>query len=85
MKFAAIGAIVSLAAVYLGDYAVARNKPLGSVQIQPYYAIHEKNGKTEFDYSAPPEIQSCIASLFPHLDHAPCWYVNKHKTRKIEI
>jgi hypothetical protein len=85
MKPAAIAAILSLTAIYLGDYAIARSRPLGSVQVQPYYAIHQKNGKTEFDYGVPPETQTCVASLFPHLDNTPCWYLNKHKTRKIEI
>jgi hypothetical protein len=82
---AAIGIIVTLTAAYLGDYAAARSRPLGSVQVQPYYAIHEKNGKTEFDYSAPPETQTCVASMFPHFGSSPCWYLTKHKTRKIEI
>jgi hypothetical protein len=71
--------------MYLGDYAVARSRPLGSVQVQPFYAIHEKNGKTEFDYSLPKETQSCVASLLPHLGSSPCWYLSQHKTRKIEI
>jgi hypothetical protein len=85
MKYAAIGIIVTLAALYMGDYAIAQSKPLGTVQVQPYYAIHEKNGKTEFDYNAPPETQSCVASIFPHAGNNPCWYVTKHRTRKIEI
>ncbi len=85
MKYAAIGAIVLLAALYLGDYSIAKSKPLGSVQVQPFYAIHQKNGKTEFDYNVPQETQSCVASVLPHLGSNPCWYVTTHKTRKIEI
>ena len=85
MKYAAIAAILAFVAIYLGDYAIARSKPLGSVTVQPFYAIHQKNGKTEFDYSVPPEAQTCVASLLPHLGNNPCWYVTKHKTRKIEI
>ncbi len=85
MKYAGIGAILVLAALYLADYAVAKNTPLQSVQIQPFYAIHQKSGKTEFDYSVPPETQSCVASVLPHFGNNPCWYVTKHRTRKIEI
>jgi hypothetical protein len=85
MKSAVIGAVLALCALYVGDYAVARSRPQQSVQIQPFYAIHEKSGKTEFDYSVPPETQSCVASLFPHLGSNPCWYVTTHRTRKIEI
>lgn len=85
MKHFAIGAILLVTAIYLGDYAMARSRPLGSVQVRPYYAIHQKSGRIEFDYSPPPEMQNCVASLFPHLDNVPCWYLNKHRTRKIEI
>jgi len=85
MKYAAIGAVLALTAVYLGDYAVAKSKPIGSVQVQPFYAIHQKSGKIEFDYSVPAETQTCVASLLPHLGMNPCWYVTSHKTRKIEI
>ena len=81
----AAGFVGLLFALYIADYAIARSRPLGSVEIQPYYAIHEKNGKTEFDYSLPQESQTCVASVLPHLGSNPCWYVNGHKTRKIDI
>lgn len=84
MKYAALGLIL-LIAFYLGDYGIARSKPMGSVVVQPFYAIHQKNGRTEFDYNVPPETQTCVASLFPHGGNNPCWYVNSHRTRKIEI
>ena len=85
IKTAAIASILSLIGLYVGDYAVAKSKPLGSVQVKPFYAIHQKNGKVEFDYSPPPETQTCVASVLPHLGSNPCWYVTTHKTRKIEI
>lgn len=85
MKYAAIVLILLLPCLYFADYSVAKNKPLGSVEIRPFYAIHQKNGRTEFDYSVPPETQSCVASVLPHLGSNPCWYVTTHKTRKIEI
>jgi hypothetical protein len=81
----AIGVILGGAALYIGDYAMAKSRPLGSVVVQPYYAIHQKNGKTEFDYGVPSETQSCVESVLPHLGNSPCWYLNKHKSRKIEI
>lgn len=80
-----MGLILSLVAAYFSDYTIARSNPLGTVTVQPYYEIHQKNGKTEFDYSMPPETQTCVASLLPHLGVNPCWYVTKHKMRKIEI
>jgi len=84
MKYAAIAAM-SLVVLYAADYAVAKTKPLGSVEVHPFYAIHQKNGKVEFDYSAPPETETCVASVLPHLGSNPCWYVTKHKSKKIEI
>lgn len=85
MKYVVIGTILSFIAIYSGDYAIASSKPLGSVTVQPFYAIHQKNGKTEFDYNVPPETQTCVASMLPHFGSNPCWYVANHKTRKIEI
>lgn len=86
MKYASIGAaVVALIALYAGDYALAKSKPLVSVEIRPFYAIHQKNGRTEFDYAVPPETQTCVGSVLPHFGSNPCWYVMKHRTRKIEI
>jgi hypothetical protein len=86
-----IAALVLVALfVYAGDYLSVRYKiPNGrdqfsNVTIQPYYAIHEKNGRTEYDF-AQPETQVCIHSLFPHFGYSPCWYVNRHTDKKIDI
>jgi hypothetical protein len=81
----AIGMVLSLLAFYLGDDAIARSRPMGTVQVQPFYAIHKKNGKIEFDYNVPVETQNCVASVLPHAGSNPCWYVSRHPTRKIEI
>ena len=56
----------------------------GTVQVQPYYLIHEKNGKVEYDYN-PPEDHTCVNSLFPHFGFQPCWYLKRHPEQKIEI
>lgn len=86
-----IGAVVLLAMViYAGDdlsvrYRVSKHlDPFATVTIQPYYAIHEKNGKTEYDFAAP-ESQLCVRSLFPHLGYSPCWYVMRHTEKRIDI
>lgn len=87
----ALGILVLLfALIYAGDYLSLRyriwknRQPFEVVKIQPYYAIHEKNGKTEYDF-APPENETCVHSLFPHSGYNPCWYVNRHTERRIEI
>lgn len=89
--FQSIGAIILLGAlVYAGDYLSVRlrippgRKRFGSVIVQPYYEIHEKNGKTEYDFQDP-VAETCVNSLFPHLGYSPCWYLQRHPERKIEI
>ena len=77
-------AILGLAALYAGDYLTARRAALGSVKVDRYYAIPQKDGKTEF-VSAPPENQACVQSLLPHLGYNPCWYVNRHKRKRIDM
>jgi hypothetical protein len=84
-------ALVLLALLtYAGDYLSVRYKiskgrdPYSTVTIQPYYAIHEKNGRTEYDF-AQPQTQVCIHSLFPHFAYAPCWYVSRHTDKRIDI
>ena len=57
--------------LYAIDYLVWRYKlaaghgPYGTVMVQFYYAIEEKNGKIEYDYQAPQQ-DTCVNALFPH-------------------
>jgi len=76
--------IVSLLLVYLADYLQMRlrHQPLGTVTIQRYDAIAEKNGKTEFDFEDP-STQPCVHSLFPHMGYPPCWYLARHSEQRI--
>lgn len=81
-------AVVSLVIVYVGDdlsvrYRIPKGRqPLGTVTIQRYDAIPEKNGKTEFAFENP-VIQTCVYSLFPHLGYQPCWYLGRHSEQRI--
>jgi hypothetical protein len=91
VRFRIVGAVVLVALlIYAGDYFSVRYKipkgrdPFSTVTIQPYYAIHEKNGRTEYDF-AQPQTQVCVRSLFPHFGYAPCWYVNRHTDKRIDI
>jgi hypothetical protein len=76
--------------VYGVDYLVWQYKlatghaPYGTVTVQFYYAIQEKNGKTEYDYQ-PPQPDTCVNSLFPHAGYTPCWYERKHPEKVIRI
>jgi len=95
LEFAAIqrfvlrgaGALVLLfGLLYAGDYIFLRLRPekFGTVTIQSHYEIHEKNGRTEYDYN-PPGPTTCVNSVFPHLGYQPCWYLLRHPDQKIEI
>jgi hypothetical protein len=81
-------AVVSLVIVYVGDdlsvrYRIPKGRQsLGTVTIQRYDAIPEKNGKTEFAFENP-VIQTCVHSLFPHLGYQPCWYLGRHSEQRI--
>lgn len=83
-----IAILIILALVYLADdlaihYRILRSRePFGTVTIQRYDAIAQKNGKTEFDFEAP-VTQRCVHSLFPHMGYQPCWYLSRHAEQRI--
>jgi hypothetical protein len=82
--------LVLAALAYGGDWIWFRYRnwkhgdAFGSITVTPVYVIHEKNGKTEYQY-AQPQDQVCVRSLFPHFGYSPCWYVSRHLEKKIEI
>jgi hypothetical protein len=57
-------------------------EPLGTVLVQRYDAIPEKNGKVEFAFE-PPVNQVCVRTLLPHMGFAPCWYLSRHSEQRI--
>lgn len=81
---------ILLAVVYLGDdvslrFRIPRSRQqYGVVRIQVYYAVPQKNKTTEF-YFQPPQDQTCVHALFPHLGFSPCWYLNRKKQQEIKI
>lgn len=84
------GLIAASALAYATDYLLWRYKlstgraPYGTLTVQYYYAIQEKNGKTEYDFQ-PPQQEHCVNSLFPHFGLSPCWYERKHTEKAIKI
>jgi hypothetical protein len=76
--------VFALAVFYGVDYLVARKQPLGSVQVNPYYAVPQRDGKTEF-IMLDPEIDSCVQSVLPHLGHPPCWQLNRNRQKRIDM
>ena len=86
-----IVAVIGVAAVAYGlDYAVFRIRAAtnrgayGSVTVNHYYAVLQKNGKTQFIFD-PPQPQTCVNALFPHAGWLPCWYLTRHPDQRTDI
>jgi hypothetical protein len=79
-----------VAVVYIGDYLSLRysiprkRTQFGTVSVREMYAIHEKNNKTEYQFT-PAQDQPCVYSLFPHFGDPPCWYLQRHTQQRIDI
>jgi hypothetical protein len=90
ITLAAVSLVILSALVYAGDYVVLRyrvakgKQPFGTVSVYSYYAVQEKNHKTEF-LSGSTEDDTCVHSLFPHLGYSPCWYLNRHAEHRIDL
>ena len=87
LSLAALGLLAILA--YAGDYAVyrisiGRNTAYGSVTVSQYYAIQEKNGRTEYVFGSTQD-QTCVNSLFSHQGLRPCWYLRRHPEQQVQI
>lgn len=85
-----VAGVVLVGLVYAGDYLslryrIPRNRAqFGTVTVTEMYAIHEKNSKTEYQFT-PPQDEPCVLSLFPHFGYAPCWYLRRHTEKRIDI
>jgi hypothetical protein len=83
-------AALSVCVLYAGDYLLLRyriaanREPFGRVKTQAYYAVPQKNKKTEF-YFQDPQMQNCVHSLFPHMGDSPCWYLSRHTQQRINM
>ena len=91
MFVAGILAVLGAAAVvYAVDDAIFRvraatnRNAYGSVTVNHYYAVLQKNGKTQFIFD-PPRAQTCVTALFPHAGWLPCWYLSRHPEQRTDI
>jgi hypothetical protein len=72
------------------DYALLRvreatnRNPYGTVTVNHYTAVLQKNGKTTLTFD-PPQPWTCVNSLFPHQGWLPCWYLSKHPDQRTDI
>jgi len=79
-----------LVVIYAGDTVSVRygfpghRDPLGQIEIETYYAVLKKDGKTEYMFAGT-QNETCVKSLFPHLGYSPCWYLERNRVRRIDI
>ena len=88
---AAILTVVGVAVLAYGlDYAALRiraatsRNAYGSVTVNHYTAVLQKNGKTTLTFD-PPQPWTCVNSLFPHQGWLPCWYLSRHPDQRTDI
>jgi hypothetical protein len=84
------GTLALTCLAYLTDFAILRwrfkNKGdvFATVKISPYYAVPRKDHKVEFMFQDPVD-ETCVNSLFPHGGNSPCWYLKKHRERRVDL
>ena len=89
--FATILTIVGVTSLAFGvNYAVFRIRvaanwnAYGSVMVNHYTAVLQKNGKTTFTFD-PPQDWTCVNSVFSHAGSLPCWYLKRHPDQATNI
>ena len=84
------GVVALTCLAYLTDFAILRWKfknkgdVFATVKISPYYAVPRKDHKVEFMFQDPVD-ETCVNSLFPHGGNTPCWYLRKHRERRVDL
>lgn len=85
-KWLAISIIVIVCTLYLVDDASfhfrarhSNSAVFGTVDMENVLAIELKGGKVEYtlDRTHPPQVLTCVNSLFPHAGFTPCWYLKR--------
>jgi len=80
----ALFAIAGFIVLYVCDYAVARLRPTGSVDVQIMWAIKQKDSRIDYELGDT-ETRPCVHSVLPHLGYAPCWYLSGHRNQTITV
>lgn len=76
--------------LFAADYGwlrtrISRNDPaFDSVLIEVVEQIPQKGNKAEY-VPQDPRPQSCVRSIFPHMDQQPCWYLKRHAQQQINF
>lgn len=90
-QWVVIAGLVAAGVAYAGDYLYVRMRMagetasvIGSVTVQRYWEIPQKNGKVEYSFD-PPTDQPCIHSIFSHAGYSPCWYLSRRKVMRMSL
>ena len=85
-----IAVFLGTALAYVVDYGVLRirvlagKEPFDTVNVQPVYAVPQKDHRTEF-LVGDAQNQTCVRSLFPHMGDSPCWYLQRHREQRVDM
>jgi hypothetical protein len=81
-----LGISVFAAILYVCDdlYARFRRDPFASVHVDRVLAVREKFNKITYERTSP-VTERCVYALFPHFGSNPCWYVQRHTMRFINV
>lgn len=90
LKRAVVLLVIAFAVVYAVDFgwteyrAASGTEAFGSIQVERYYAVKQKDGKTEFMFDKPSK-ETCVNSIFPYWGHSPCWYLRRHALQRVDM
>ena len=72
--------------LYGGDFVLLhlRAQPTGQIEVHQYYAVQLKGKKVEY-MPLDNANETCAHSLFPQMGYLPCWYVQRHRIRQIDV
>jgi len=81
---------IAAALLYAGDHVswrfgfTSQGAQYRTVRVQPYLAVPQKNGRTQFMLEDPVDAK-CSTSPFPQGGVSPCWYLRRHAEQRINL
>jgi hypothetical protein len=90
LKRAIVSLVLVFAVIYAADFgwieyrASSGTEAFGSIQVKRYYAVKQKDGKTEYLFDNP-TTETCVNSIFPHWGHIPCWCLSRHTQQRVNL
>jgi len=81
-----MGLVLAAVAFYLGDTLVLhfRQQQTATVKVRRMYAILLKGNKIDYE-PAGTEMDTCVNSALPHMGYPPCWYLQSHRDKQIDM